>query len=57
MIQAVDFFSFICKKRWKIHPFGEGNTRTTAVFLVKYLKMLGFKKLTVRCLPNIHSIS
>lgn len=29
----------------KIHPFGEGNTRTTAVFLVKYLKMLGFKKI------------
>lgn len=22
---------------WQIHPFGEGNTRTTAVFVVKYL--------------------
>ncbi len=27
---------------WQIHPFGEGNTRTTAVFLIKYLKTLGF---------------
>ena len=27
---------------WQIHPFGEGNTRTTAVFTIKYLKSLGF---------------
>lgn len=27
---------------WQIHPFGEGNTRATAVFIVKYLKTLGF---------------
>ena len=27
---------------WQIHPFGEGNTRTTAVFLIKYLRTLGF---------------
>lgn len=27
---------------WQIHPFGEGNTRTTAVFLIKYLKSFGF---------------
>lgn len=27
---------------WQIHPFGEGNTRTTAVFLVKYLRTFGF---------------
>ena len=25
-----------------IHPFGEGNTRTTAVFTIKYLNSLGF---------------
>lgn len=28
---------------WQIHPFGEGNTRTTAVFTIKYLRQLGFK--------------
>lgn len=27
---------------WEVHPFGEGNTRTTAVLIVKYLKSLGF---------------
>ncbi len=27
---------------WQIHVFGEGNTRTTAVFLIKYLNKLGF---------------
>ncbi len=29
---------------WQIHLFGEGNTRTTAVFLIKYLRNLGFKQ-------------
>lgn len=28
---------------WQIHPFGEGNTRATAVFMIKYMKTLGFK--------------
>ncbi|MGM9736048.1 MAG: Fic family protein [Candidatus Cryptobacteroides sp.] len=27
---------------WQIHPFGEGNTRTTAVFAIKYLRNFGF---------------
>lgn len=27
---------------WQIHPFCEGNTRTTAVFMIKYLQTFGF---------------
>ena len=27
---------------WQIHPFGEGNTRTIAVFIEKYLNSIGF---------------
>jgi hypothetical protein len=27
---------------WQIHVFGEGNTRTTAVFFIKYLRTLVF---------------
>ena len=27
---------------WQVHPFCEGNTRTTAVFIIKYLKTFGF---------------
>lgn len=35
----VDFISYL----WQIHVFGEGNTRTTAIFLIKYLRTFGFK--------------
>ena len=34
----VDFSSRI----WKIHPFREGNTKTTALFIEKYLVSLGY---------------
>ena len=27
---------------WQIHAFGEGNTRTTGVFTIQYLRSLGF---------------
>ena len=27
---------------WQIHAFGEGNTRTTAVFTIQYMRSLGF---------------
>lgn len=27
---------------WQIHPFCEGNTRATAVFIIKYMKTFGF---------------
>ena len=28
---------------WQIHPFCEGNTRATAVFMIEYMKTFGFK--------------
>ena len=28
---------------WQVHPFEEGNTRTTAVFVIKYLRSIGFR--------------
>ena len=40
--EAVRHFARFISRLWQIHPFGEGNTRTTAVFTVKYLRMLGF---------------
>ncbi|MEG0875085.1 MAG: Fic family protein [Clostridiales bacterium] len=27
---------------WQVHPFGEGNTRTTAIFMEQYLNTIGF---------------
>lgn len=41
--EAVSHLTLFCRDIWQVHPFGEGNTRTTAVFMIKYLRMLGFK--------------
>lgn len=40
--EAVKHLSRFIANIWQIHPFGEGNTRTTAVFTIKYLQALGF---------------
>ncbi len=39
---AVKHISRFTSGIWQIHPFCEGNTRTTAVFIIKYLKTFGF---------------
>ena len=40
--QKISHISKFISNVWQIHPFCEGNTRTTAVFLIKYLKFFGF---------------
>ena len=40
--EAVKHLTRFIANIWQIHPFGEGNTRTTAVFTIKYLNSLGF---------------
>lgn len=42
-IEIVDHIAKFISGIWQIHPFEEGNTRTTAVFTIKYLHSLGFK--------------
>lgn len=39
---AIKHISGFTSGIWQIHPFGEGNTRTTAVFILKYLRTFGF---------------
>lgn len=39
---AVKHISSFISGIWQIHAFGEGNTRTTAVFAIKYLRSFGF---------------
>lgn len=39
---VVHLASFV-SNLWQIHLFGEGNTRTTAIFLIQYVRKLGFK--------------
>lgn len=40
--KSVKHISMFTSGIWQIHPFCEGNTRTTAVFIIKYLKTFGF---------------
>lgn len=40
--ETVKHMTFFVSRLWQIHAFGEGNTRTTAVFTIKYLRSLGF---------------
>lgn len=40
--EAIKHISGFTSGIWQIHPFGEGNTRTTAVFILKYLRTFGF---------------
>ena len=40
--QIIEHIAHFISYLWQIHIFGEGNTRTTAVFLIQYLRKLGF---------------
>lgn len=40
---AVKHLAKFASDIWQIHPFGEGNTRATAVFMIKYMKTFGFR--------------
>ena len=42
MNEIIRHLAIFISRLWQIHIFGEGNTRTTAVFFIKYLKTLGF---------------
>ena len=41
--EAISHLTRFCANLWQIHAFGEGNTRSMAVFMIKYLQTLGFK--------------
>lgn len=42
MDEIIRHLAVFVSRLWQIHVFGEGNTRTTAVFFIKYLHTLGF---------------
>ncbi len=42
MDEIVHHLAVFVSRLWQIHIFCEGNTRTTAVFFIKYLRTLGF---------------
>ena len=43
MDEVVRHLAVFVSRLWQIHVFGEGNTRTTAVFFILYLRSLGFR--------------
>lgn len=40
--KLIERISEFTSRIWQVHPFQEGNTRTTAVFIQKYLISMGF---------------
>jgi len=40
---AVNHLAKFASDILQIHPFDEGNTRATAVFMIKYMKTFGFR--------------
>ena len=42
MDEIINHLAGFISNIWQVHPFEEGNTRTTAVFVIKYLRSVGF---------------
>lgn len=47
--ESIHHLALFVSRLWQIHIFGEGNTRTTAVFFIKYLRTLGFLQQMTFC--------
>jgi len=50
--EIIEHIAHFVSNLWQIHIFGEGNTRTTAIFLIKYLRKLGFKNVNNNLFAN-----
>ena len=42
IVEVINNITKFSSNIWQVHPFREGNTRTTAVFIEKYLINLGY---------------
>ena len=42
MVEVINNITNFSSNIWQVHPFREGNTRTTALFIQKYLISLGY---------------
>ena len=42
VVETISHLARFIADVWQIHAFGEGNTRTTAIFTIKYLRSFGF---------------
>ena len=42
IVEVINSITKFSSNIWQVHPFKEGNTRTTALFIEKYLISLGY---------------
>lgn len=42
-MEVINNITDFSSRIWQTHPFREGNTRTTAIFIIKYLISLGYQ--------------
>lgn len=50
--EIIEHIAHFISYLWQSHVFGEGNTRTTAIFLIKYLRKLGFREVNNNLFAN-----
>ena len=43
IVEVINNITEFSSRIWQTHPFREGNTRTTAIFIIKYLISLGYQ--------------
>ena len=43
IVEVINNIADFSSRIWQTHPFREGNTRTTAIFIIKYLISLGYQ--------------
>ena len=43
IVEVINNITDYSSRIWQTHPFREGNTRTTAIFIIKYLISLGYQ--------------
>lgn len=43
IVEVINNITDFSSRIWQTHPFREGNTRTTAIFIIKYLIGLGYQ--------------
>lgn len=45
IVEVISNITKFSSNIWQVHPFMEGNTRTTAIFMIKCLKELGYNNI------------
>jgi fido (protein-threonine AMPylation protein) len=55
--EIIEHIAYFISYLWQIHVFGEGNTHITAIFLIKYLRKLGFREVNNNLFAHLRGFS